>query len=152
MYVIICNNKSSKDKHEVFKALEMYFPIILGDYMPSLKQTTIKFYNKHINWKRGYAWLINKKKTQLLIKIPVNYRKDTGWLIFHELCHIRQILDGKLKLNKKTLSYKYPSKKAFDSFSFDYGWQTSNGRKVLFPPWEEEVWELERMFLWERII
>ena len=81
--------------------------IILDGHLNKIDTVRIIFMkNKIYNW--GYEFNRLYQNRTIEIKIPRTYRSinDAGWLIQHELCHVKQILDGELKTGIDVIHYK----------------------------------------------
>ena len=92
---------------------EFWAEKILGDLMGEVKQFRLVFGESWLmkqdrDGLTGFRklWEKDKRKSTVYMGEFVFKKWDhLGWSIIHELCHLRQLLTGELKVNKKSITY-----------------------------------------------
>ena len=82
-------------------AMEMCNVIFQDDRR--LKTVQLTFMKNVANWDDGFAWLFIDGKVEILI--PRKYKHRARWLIVHELCHAKQMAEGRINRNLDKIKY-----------------------------------------------
>jgi len=118
---------------------------ILGKHAGKIKKINIIFCKHQVNWGDGFSWLV--QSDQAIIYIPGNYRSywRAQWLAVHELCHIKQILEGRLEI-RHILNNDGPERDC------DYIWyRKRNGRQLRAHTFEHDSWWEYRNNKWWKV-
>lgn len=127
------------------RAIEQYAPTILGDLCGKVKEFRIIGSHHKIRWDIGYHRLWRGDGIAR-IHLPHGYNdnpyrnRDDPWLVIHELCHLKQLLSGQMKLRIHGL--RYPALgltyKGRRYHIHNFRWIRSHtGRRA--SPWEADI-------------
>lgn len=106
-----------------------------------IKNLQLTFMKHKADWSNGFSWLVRYDTIEIVIPKKYKNKHTAKWIITHELCHAKQMLEGRLNKNLdkilytnrrgETTEYRWVSSGQFQSMK--------SGRKFFFEPWEVEV-------------
>lgn len=106
-----------------------------------IKNVQLTFMKHRANWDLGFSWLVRYDTIEIVI--PKKYKKKhhAKWVIVHELCHAKQMLEKRLNKNLDKIIYTNPrgETKTFN-LRIDGEYRClESGRRYAWAPWELEV-------------